>query len=103
MPVWLPRRREGKRGSLRPRQIDRASAKRVRCQVGAAHQLRVRSQGSLLVASRQWAAAPQALVARPFVPLVAYVPYLSRAFNLQRLTAGAKRAELGTGQAISPF
>ena len=30
--VVLPRRREGRRGSLRPRQIDRASAKRVRCQ-----------------------------------------------------------------------
>ena len=49
--VVLPRRRQGRRGSFRPRQTDRASAKRVRCQGGAAHQLKVRSQGSLLVPS----------------------------------------------------
>ena len=49
----LPRRRQGRRGSFRPRQTDRASAKRMRCQGGAAHQLKVRSQGSLLVPSSQ--------------------------------------------------
>ena len=38
------------------------------CQGGAALQLRVRSQGSLLVAGCQRAAALQVLVARPFVP-----------------------------------
>ena len=51
--VVLPRRRQGRRGSFRPRQTDRASAKRMRCQGGAAHQLKVRSQGSLLVPSSQ--------------------------------------------------
>ena len=35
LPVWLPRRRKRKRGSLRPRQIDRASANRIKhCQCG---------------------------------------------------------------------
>ena len=38
------------------------------------------------------AAAPQALVARPFVPLVASVPYLPHSFNSQQLTARAERA-----------
>ena len=65
---------------------------RKRCQGGAAHQLKVRSQGSLLVQGSKLAAAPQALVARPFVPLVASVPYLPHSFNSQQLTAGAERA-----------
>ena len=64
-----------------------SDARRVHCQGGAAHLSIVRSRCSLLVASCQRAAAPQGLVARPFVPLVASVPYLSRAFNIQQQTA----------------